>query len=74
MESRDRETKTIRKWAETIRNDLKTYEARGGSPEAFLPRVRRAQRHVRKGDLDGALRILKLVETDLRTRLGGKDS
>ena len=74
MEPREKETRAIRAWAETIRNDLKVYEARGGNPASFLPRVRRAQRHVRRGDLDGALRILKLVDDQLRTRLTGKDS
>ncbi len=69
-----KETQAIRSWAETIRRDLKVYEARGGSSASFLPQVKRAQRHVRKGDLDGALRILKLVEGELRTRISGKDS
>ena len=74
MEPRDRDAKAIRAWAETIRSDLKVYEGQGGSSESFLPRVRRAQRHVRKGDLDGALRILKVVESELRTRLTRKES
>lgn len=48
-----KETQAIRNWADTIRRDLKTYAARGGSPASFLPRVKRAARRVRKGDLDG---------------------
>ncbi len=73
MEPRPNDTRALRAWAEIVRSDLKVYEAHGGSPASFLPGVKRAQRHVRKGDLDGALRILQLVDNRLRIRLIGED-
>ena len=73
VELRQNDTRAIRAWAEIVRSDLKVYEAHGGSSASFLPTVKRAQRHVRKGDLDGALRILQIVDNRLRIRLIGED-
>ncbi len=64
-----REASQIRERAERIRRELKLVAARGASPASFLPRVRRANRRVRKGDLDGALRVLELLENQLVTQL-----
>ncbi len=73
LEPRHHETEAVRAWAEIVRRDLKVYEAHGGSLASFLPGVKRAQRHVRRGDLDGALRILRIVDDHLKVRLIGED-
>ncbi len=73
VEPRRHETDTVRAWAEIVRSDLKVYEAHGGSSASFLPTVKRALRHIRKGDLDGALRVLRLVDNRLRIRLIGEE-
>lgn len=73
MASNRREANQIRDRAERIRRELKLVEARGASPAAFLPRVRRANRRVRKGDLGGALRVLELLEGQLVARLRSRD-
>lgn len=59
----------IRLRAELVRREIKLVVDRGGSPAAYLPRVRRAERHVRKGDLEGALRVLTDLDHRLRERL-----
>ncbi len=73
MKPRHAETREIRRKAETIRHELKVYAHHGGSEASFLPGVKRAHRLVRKGDLDAALRVLDLVEAQLRSRLQNSD-
>lgn len=63
------ETKQIRRVAETIRRDLRSYVGHGGSLASFTPRVKRAHRHLRRKELDKVLRVLQGLEGDLRERL-----
>lgn len=69
MERRDTETREIRKVAETIRRELRTYVGHGGSEASFLPRVKRAHRHLRRHDFEKVLTVLNGLEGDLRERL-----
>lgn len=67
--SPQQDTKEIRRVAETIRRELRTYVGHGGSPASFTPRVKRAHRHLRRKELDKVLRVLQGLEGDLRERL-----
>lgn len=69
MAAPQRETNEIRRVAETIRRELRTYVGQGGSPASFTPRVKRAHRHLRRKELDKVLRVLQGLEGDLRDRL-----
>lgn len=69
MERRDEESREIRRVAETIRRELRTFVGRGGSAASFTPRLKRAQRHLQRHDPGKALRVLKGLEGDLRHRL-----
>lgn len=69
MDPKPEGKREVRRKAEAIRHELKVYVRHGGSEASFLPRVKRAHRHVRKGDLDAALRVLGLVEAQIRSRL-----
>ncbi len=69
MEPRRKETKEIRQVAETIRRELRVYVGHGGSPASFLPRVKRAHRHLRRRELEKVLTVLDSLEGDLRGRL-----
>ncbi len=69
MERRGSETKEIRRVAETIRRELRIYVGHGGSEASFLPRVKRAHRHLRRRDFDKVLNVLHGLEGDLRERL-----
>ncbi len=59
----------IREVAETIRRELRVYVVHGGSAASFLPRVKRAHRHLRRHDLAKVLLVLGSLETELRDRL-----
>ncbi len=69
MAAAQRETREIRRVAETIRRELRTYVGHGGSPASFTPRVKRAHRHLRRKELDKVLRVLQGLEGELRERL-----
>ncbi len=69
MERRDTETREIRRVAESIRRELRTYVGHGGSEASFLPRVKRAHRHLRRHELEKVLTVLHGLEGDLRGRL-----
>lgn len=64
-----RDAAQIRLEAEAVRRILKDYARRGGSSAPFLPRIKRAQRLVRRGDADGALRVLRGLERGVRQRI-----
>ncbi len=63
------ETDAIRTVAETIRRELRSYVVHGGSAASFLPRVRRAHRHLRRHEIAKVLSVLDSLEADLRERL-----
>lgn len=69
MESAKPETGEIRKLAEAIRRELRVYVGHGGSPASFLPRVKRAHRHLRRHDFEKVITVLHGLEGDLRGRL-----
>lgn len=69
MEPRRGETDKIRRVAETIRRELRAYVGHGGSSASFLPRVKRAHRHLRRREMEKVLRVLGALEGDLRARL-----
>lgn len=69
MEPGKLETREIRKLAETIRRELRAYVGHGGSPASFMPRVKRAHRHLRRKDLEKVITVLHGLEGDLRQRL-----
>ncbi len=55
--------------AETIRRELRTYVGRGGSSASFGPRLKRANRYLRRHEPEKALAVLRGLEGDLRERL-----
>ncbi len=69
IEPSRKETREIRKIAETIRRELRVYVGHGGSPASFLPRVKRAHRHLRRHELEKTRTVLDSLEGDLRGRL-----
>ncbi len=68
MEPSRHETREIRRVAETIRRELRRYVGRGGSAASFLPRVKRAHRHLRRREIGKVLTVLGSLEGDLRER------